>query len=251
MSFNKVFDAWKKNYTMNGPHAKPRFIMMKYMERLAGISNDFVFKGGNLLWFYIQTPRPTVDLDFVTNIETDVKVVIEKMKAACESQDLGIRFEVLEDYKVIEENEKTGIAINVKWSLEDGASNKFGIDIVLGVQTDTKQIQINKQLITAASMENIIIDKFSACHDFGSGNTRAKDYDDLFRITFHADGIDFVKLKKISELRRVSLNLDHGWIGDVTEEAWAGHLKKYRTNDLPKRLDELFEIVNDFFSQYS
>ena len=59
---------WAKENNLHGPKAFLRFVMMTFVENLNAISSDFVFKGGNLLWLYIKTPRTTVDIDFVTRL---------------------------------------------------------------------------------------------------------------------------------------------------------------------------------------
>ena len=61
--------SWSKKQGLYGPGAFLRFIMMNFVERLNQVSEDLVFKGGNLLWIYIKTPRSTVDLDFSVGVD--------------------------------------------------------------------------------------------------------------------------------------------------------------------------------------
>jgi hypothetical protein len=65
-SLKSKFDNWKKENDQYGKQAFPRFIMLNFLRGLENVSDEFVFKGGNLLWHYIQTPRATVDLDLST-----------------------------------------------------------------------------------------------------------------------------------------------------------------------------------------
>ena len=58
--------SWAKTQGLHGPGAFLRFVMMTFVERLNQVSEEFVFKGGNLLCIYIKTPRSTVDLYFST-----------------------------------------------------------------------------------------------------------------------------------------------------------------------------------------
>ena len=60
------FEKWKKEHDQHGRMAFSRFIMLTFLDGLEKVSDDFIFKGGNLLWHYIQTPRATVDLDLST-----------------------------------------------------------------------------------------------------------------------------------------------------------------------------------------
>src|SRR5690349_15669524 len=66
----KTFQArsrsWAAKNGISGPQAFLRYVMLSYLEALGQVSSDFVFKGGNLLWVYIETPRATVDLDLAT-----------------------------------------------------------------------------------------------------------------------------------------------------------------------------------------
>ena len=215
-----------------------RFIMMKFLQRVCFASEDFIFKGGNLLWFYIKTPRETIDIDFSTCVETDSQKVLETLNSIGHPDEQGLSFKVL-GHKVVEENGKVGLALTVAYSIEN-ARNQFGVDIVLGVPTDIAQIQINKQLINAATIENIIVDKVMASHSFGSGNTRAKDYDDLYRISMHADEIDASKVVKIAHIKGVDLSFKEEWISEWTLQAWKCHHQQNRKNDLPTDLAEVF-----------
>lgn len=245
MTIRKEFDAWKKSHPdQHGPKAYQRFVMMKFLERVTQ-SEDFVFKGGNLLWFYIQTPRPTKDLDLSTITETDSDAVIAFLKSICVSEG-GLTFSLL-GHKVVSENGKIGLAVTIGHEDDQGARNKFGVDIVLGVPTDIQQIQINRQLINAASIENIIIDKLSACYQFRGGNTRAKDYDDLLRISEHASEVDKEKFLKLCKIRGVTIKeLDYNWLPGDLSEAWADHVGYDKSKYLPRDIGEVFAIINDF-----
>jgi hypothetical protein len=55
--------SWMTKNQSHGSNAFLRFVMLVFVERLSQVSEDFIFKGGNLLWIYIKTPRPTVDVD--------------------------------------------------------------------------------------------------------------------------------------------------------------------------------------------
>lgn len=249
-NFRSALEKWKSANNMNGPMAMPRFVMFQFLERLSETSDEFVFKGGNLLWFYIKTPRPTIDLDFVTKAQTDANIVVELLTKACENTDLDLHFSIFDNYEIKEDEGQVGLAVSVGYKVPSlTVENKFKIDIVLGVQTDIKQIQLNRSLLNVASMENIICDKFMACRDFGSGNTRAKDFDDLLRICENIDQVDLITLKKLSALRHIPLELDYRWISSITMDAWERHLGKYRQTNLPRDLEEVFEVINQTFNQ--
>jgi hypothetical protein len=51
---------WATRNRLFGTQAFLRFVMFTFVEKINQVSNDFIFKGGNLLWIYIHTPRATV-----------------------------------------------------------------------------------------------------------------------------------------------------------------------------------------------
>jgi hypothetical protein len=77
----KIYNSWAVNNKQHGRHAFQRFVMLTFLEAIEEISSDFVFKGENLLWHYIKTPRQTVDLDLSTltiNSHSEVSAILEK-----------------------------------------------------------------------------------------------------------------------------------------------------------------------------
>ena len=64
--FLKRARKWAKENNLSGSQAFLRYVIFNFVESINAVSIDFVFKGGNLLWLYIKTPRATVDLDFST-----------------------------------------------------------------------------------------------------------------------------------------------------------------------------------------
>lgn len=80
--FKKEFNKWKIAHGAHGPRALTRFVMVKFIEALDNQTpGKYIFKGGNLLWFYIKTPRPTVDIDFSTEFEVAAEEVIQDMQS--------------------------------------------------------------------------------------------------------------------------------------------------------------------------
>lgn len=66
LTFAAKAKKWATEKDTHGVQAFSRYVMFTFVECLAETSNDFIFKGGNLLWLYIRTPRHTIDLDFAT-----------------------------------------------------------------------------------------------------------------------------------------------------------------------------------------
>lgn len=245
-NFKKNFAKWKSETGEHGPRAMTRFVIMQFVEGLQSVAPDrYIFKGGNLLWHYIKTPRSTVDVDFATDIELEIDHVLNDFANVIAE---GCKFTV-RSHTVIENAEKSGLAVQMEFLTEEGSTNPFGIDVVFAVKTHSKQIKLSKAQVTAASLENIIVDKVAACHRFAGGNTRMKDFDDLFRIAKANQKVDCKLIQKLASDRKIKLSLSTKWINDQTTEAWAEYTQKkvYKNaSDLPKKLSQLFDTINEY-----
>ncbi len=245
-SLKSKFDKWKKENKQHGRQAFSRFIMLKFLDGLQEISEEFVFKGGNLLWHYIKTPRETIDLDLATiNIHShlEVKQLIEKSLTIHQQ----IEFEI-KKFKELDVNNEVGASVIISFLTNTGQRNQFSIDIVYAIPTDVSRVKstINKNTHLAASIENIISDKLSAAYRFRSGNTRMKDFDDLWRISKSSTKVNLSKLNAILKEREVPCTLEKEWI-EFLEPAWKRHAKSYK--DIPKNLSEVFEDINIWLMQ--
>jgi hypothetical protein len=242
-SFMTRARAWATQRGLFGPQAFLRYVMFSYLESLNQISGDFVFKGGNLLWIYIKTPRATIDLD-LTTLKTQTHVIVKRfLKEACTVAE-DIHFSV-EKFEEIKTEKKLGAAVTIAYRTDQGASNRFDIDVVYRLGTDVIQIQspiAEGVRISAASLENIVTDKLAAVQRFGGGNTRMKDFDDLWRISQSDIKINHATLKILLHKREVLPSVDTEWINDPLRRAWSSHCKRYQ--DLPKTLEKVFSDVN-------
>ena len=190
---------WAKEHGLHGQNAFLRYVMFVFTENLSKTSDDFVFKGGNLLWLYIHTPRATVDLDFATKsivVHREVKSILEKAGQLRSSE---IAFRVVE-FKEISQQGASGSAVRVEYRTHDGAKNFFDLDIVYAIGANDTYIPSpiqTSQALRASSLEKIITDKVVTCHRFKSGNTRMKDFDDLWRISKAENPLDAQLLQSL------------------------------------------------------
>jgi len=243
MNLNKEFNKWKIQNDQHGRQAFSRFIMLKFLDGLQMTSADFVFKGGNLLWHYIKTPRETTDLDLATislKSHFDVRTIIEdSFKKHSE-----VKFH-MKEFSEVGDIDQVGAAIIISFNTLSGQQNQFSIDIVYAIPTDLSKIKstLDGSSCTAASIENIVCDKLSAAHQFKSGNTRMKDYDDLWRIINSSISFDSQKLKVLLSKRNISSQLDLAWI-PFLDESWKRHAKSYK--DVPKNLKDIFDEINNW-----
>ncbi len=245
-NFKKNFTKWKIEHNEHGPRAMTRFVLIQFVEGLHAVAPDrYIFKGGNLLWHYIKTPRSTVDVDFATDSVVEIEQVLKDFSSIESS---GCLFKLMA-YKIIESDEKAGLAVKMEFLTEEGSTNPFGIDVVFAVKTHSKRIKLSNSQIKAASLENIIIDKISTCYKFAGANTRMKDFDDLFRIAKSNQKIDTNLVKKLASEHQIKLWLDPKWVNIQTAASWAEYTQKkiYRdSEDLPKELWQLIESTNEY-----
>ncbi len=240
------FNRWKKENEQHGRQAFSRFIMLKFLDGLQQISEEFIFKGGNLLWHYIKTPRETVDLDLATiNLKShlQVKGVIEKS--------FGLHDEIefkIKEFKGIGGVEEIGAGVILEFKTISGQKNQFSLDVVYALPTDIAKIKstIDGKFRKSASIENIICDKIVASYRFKSGNTRMKDFDDLWRISRSSIKIDSENLKKLLEGRSVPSKLNLEWIPFLIE-SWKRHTKFYK--DVPNEIELVFKDINSWLSK--
>lgn len=220
--------------------------MLTFLDGLQEVSGEFIFKGGNLLWHYIKTPRETIDLDLATlslNSHLEVKKSIEASLKLHEEIDYKIK-----EFKEINDGEGVGAAIIISYSTISNQKNQFSIDIVYALPIDVAKIQSStkgrEQL--AASIENIICDKLSASHRFKSGNTRMKDFDDLWRISKSEIVINKERLHSLLKARGIHPHLENSWI-EFLAEKWKRHAKSY--SDIPKELAMVFNDINNWLKR--
>src|SRR5437868_1156992 len=85
--------VWAMKRNLFGAQAFLRYVILRFAENLCQVSDDFVFKGGNLLWIYINTPRATTDLDLATLKTVSHALIKESLERACEL-DQEIRYSI-------------------------------------------------------------------------------------------------------------------------------------------------------------
>ena len=101
---------WARENKLHGPQAFLRYVIFTYVELLNTVSQDFIFKGGNLLWVYIKTPRATIDLDLSTLKEKSHNVVRSKLEEACSKAREGIDYSVVK-FEEVEQRGNLGSAV--------------------------------------------------------------------------------------------------------------------------------------------
>ena len=245
-SLSREFDDWKKENKQHGRQAFSRFIMLKFLDAISNLSDEFIFKGGNLLWHYIKTPRQTIDLDLATvklNSHIQVREVIEKTQSYYPEINFFIK-----DFVEVNEEPYLGSSIIIGFTTQTGQKNQFNIDIVYSLPTDFAMVKstISLKYYKSASIENIITDKIKAAYRFKGGNTRMKDFDDLWRISKSKTLIDKLKLSRLMKDKGNVYCLDTQWI-EFLQSHWKRHAKSYK--DIPGSLEQVFNDINSWLKK--
>lgn len=219
--------SWAAKKGLHGPQAFLRYVMFVFIGQLNKASNDFIFKGGNLLWLYIQTPRATIDIDFATQSISIDKSAKEALEQACSLPcDKPVQFSVYAFRSIVGK----GASATISYMTAEGQANSFDLDIVYTIPTHSVAISSpidDQPKIIAASLENIIADKIAACHQFKGGNTRMKDFDDLWRIAQYDPGkVNRKALQEIQRERSIPLQLNESWVSVEMERNWKSHLRR-------------------------
>jgi hypothetical protein len=131
VTFRNLAKDWAQKNGLHGAHAFLRYVMMTFVECLSSTSDQFVFKGGNLLWVYIRTPRSTIDIDFSTkNLKDHAKVRVF-LESACAKAPTGLSFKI-QSFK--EREAELAAAVTISYQTDDGAGNNFDLDIVYNLK---------------------------------------------------------------------------------------------------------------------
>lgn len=111
--------------------------------------------------------------------------------------------------------------MRIGYRTNEGQFNEFELDIVYALPAQMMSIPSpisEGATIVAATVENIIADKLAASQRFKGGNTRMKDFDDLWRISKSLSfPIDWKILRELLANRGISPALDLAWINDEME----------------------------------
>ena len=117
-SFMAMAKSWIIKNKLHGPHAFLRFVMLVFVQRLNEGSDEFIFKGGNLLWLYIKTPRSTIDADFATRTLNDHEEVRKQLDTICSRIDETIQFAIL-SFEPIEKKNSRGASVSIQYTTRE------------------------------------------------------------------------------------------------------------------------------------
>ena len=250
-----------------------KLLLERFLIRLSKskYAQKFVFKGGFLLAYLIETGRETTDLDFLLTSmsinEDEIKITMGNI-ISNNLQD-GFLF-AYESIEILEQPHMaySGYRITLKASfgkMRDKIQIDIGIgDIVKPNLCDFPLFQYkgnpmfeNEMSLLAYPPETIFAEKLETIISKGATNSRMKDYHDLFLLVRKQGMIDLAKLrlsvKNTFQHRGTNVELinfsEEGMV--VLEKLWVVHCRNLRNPtqlQLPGNISEVILEINKILS---
>lgn len=251
-------------------------ILERFLTRLAhsAYKEKFILKGGTLLAKYIHIGRETQDLDFfiqkLSNTEQSLRVVLQ---AICKTQvNDSFVFEVIK-IKILDHSQLayTGAEITLQ-ALFGATKTIIRLDLGFGDRVEPVEHPIDltttpkgplfesKISLYCYPKEFIFAEKLETVVFRGVGNTRMKDFHDLYSLV-QLDVLDLSLAKKAVQLvfhhRRTSLKkLPVHFAKDdfeILEKSWVAYRKKIKSKKgslmLPESIEVVILIVNQWLEK--
>ena len=198
-----------------------RFIQERFLYRLSvsEYREHFFLKGGALLYAHERfNARPTTDMDFMGDrIDRDKENVKQAFRTICAiaCEEDGVTFDSGEnDVKVEDialEREYNGVCVHLTARL-DTIVQPVTMDVGFGDVIVPEPVELDYPLlleglpevsVMAYSLETVVAEKFQTMIDRAEGNSRMKDFFDVYTI-LRSGKVDMVVLK--DAVREVFLN---------------------------------------------
>lgn len=264
-----------KQHHLRMPQVQLLLAQERFIERLVVVDKNhfLIWKGGSLIlrrYSKIQPPRFTTDIDFLVRGAQIIDAVELLKKATQQDLDDGFTFLFKKMTPMKRDTPYGGERLEINWHLENKSNSEpLRIDLCAGDDVDTIKVQLEELFLDGAlqsslSMEVyppefIFAEKLETLVRFGTGNTRLKDFIDLWTLT--QNELDSKKLhsaiKRCFERRETELNpsyweevLNNKQFAKLLEEA---RLRNFQTLVIPAVEDifvEIREYLKDFFKDY-
>ena len=227
-----------------------RYFIERLLYRLAqsGEHDNFILKGAMLFNVWSDTPyRPTKDLDLLGRGASDVDALVSRMAAICRTvvDDIdGVVFdaESVEGEPIRPEEEYHGVRLHVSASLGTVRA-RIQIDVGIGDAAPGAYagryptlLDMPAPRVRMYSRDAVVAEKFDAIVSLGAGNSRMKDFSDLWVLQqeFNFDGRILADALTQTFARRgralpveVPVGLSTEWAGTASQErAWRAFLRR-------------------------
>lgn len=180
-----------------------RYFQERLLYRLSvsEYKDRFILKGGALLYAHDGfQARPTLDIDFmarrISNDAENIKGAFQKIcQIECEEDGVTFECDSIETGEIAVTKDYHGIRLSIMAHL-DTAQQRISMDIGFGdvVTPFPQQLAFPALLdtvpsthILAYSLENVVAEKFQAMISLSLGNSRMKDFFDVYQIMTRQD----------------------------------------------------------------
>ena len=238
----------------------------QFLERLSlsTYAKKFIFKGGMLLSYLIETDRKTKDLDFsIKELGNQVDEILKVIQQILEVPvDDGLTWDKLEG-RPLNHPEMDYPGARIKCPFRLGNMKGFvRMDLALGDVVEAAFIPLQKLKYRGAPLagkefkilsypsETIFSEKYQIAVFRGANNTRMKDFYDLHKLC-ETSSLNSRKLKKSLEntfkKRETPVVTELRWVpGDLEklQMFWTAYLKKEELENAPKKIDEIIAVIN-------
>lgn len=231
-------------------------------------ANQFIFKGGFLLAYLIDSQRKTKDLDFsIKNIELQVEPTVNMVKEILAIPfDDGIEWVSVEGQKLEHpEMEFAGVRLMSRFLLGNMKGNlRMDLargDVVKAVKKPIKRIRYRDEPLMGKDfsvfvypLETIFAEKLQIAFKKGEQNTRMKDYYDLLKLTEQKMNQESLAkaMKKTFANRQAELQNQISFDEQAIERLqvyWQHFLKRDNPPEAPKLISEVIFTINNYLKK--
>lgn len=247
-----------------------RFAAEQFLARLSQSPyvDKFIFKGGSLLAYLIETERKTKDLDFtlkqLSNQIDDVSTIIHSVLAI--PIDDGLQWDNVEGSVLAHPDmDYPGVRIICHFLLGK-MRGRIQMDMAIGdaeqaIKTPLKRIRYKNQPLMGQDFEIlsyppelIFAEKLQIAIAKKENNTRMRDYYDMFKLA--KSSFDPVLFKaciqsvfaKRSTSFITAIDFDEKTISKL-QIYWDGYVTKSRLKDAPRSISEIISLVNEILKK--
>jgi predicted nucleotidyltransferase component of viral defense system len=245
------------------------FAMERFLYRLSKsrYTDNFVLKGALMLTVW-EAPlsRPTMDIDFLGQIDNNIEAIIAVTKDICgQKVELdGITFDLtsIRGEPITEDADYAGVRVRFHGSLGTAHFNMqldigFG-DVVIPAPASLEYptiLDLPAPRIRGYSKESSIAEKFEAMIKLGALNSRMKDFFDIWLLSrqFDFEGQRLAAaIEKTFSIRRADIQsepiaLTNSFAGDPAKVTqWRAFIRKNRLTNVPQDFGKVIKGIVAF-----
>jgi len=245
------------------------FAMERFLYRLSKSRyvDNFVLKGALMLTVWgAPLSRPTMDIDFLGQINNSIEAIVTVIKDICRQQvePDGITFDLtsIEGDRITEDADYEGVRVRFQGSLGTAHLTMqldigFG-DVVIPAPASLEYptiLDLPAPKLRGYSKESTIAEKFEAMVKLGALNSRMKDFFDIWLLSRQFDfegqrlaaAIEKIFSTRGTDIQSEPIALTNSFAEDPAKVAqWRGFIRKSRLTNVPQDFGEVIETIGVF-----